>query len=119
MIAELAQVLNQLHERVAPSATPIEHDTSVEAIVGQCAIAAGEDFNELWSTRRVSAGGTRERDSQLFVLGAAYGLAWAMNHLTLDGDGNVTMAVDDEGDAIPLQQLGEPDDDCQLSPEEP
>jgi hypothetical protein len=60
--------------------------------VEACA-SASADFPALWA-KRPAPGGTLESDRNNFVLGAAYGLAWAMNHLRLDGDGNVELAND-------------------------
>ena len=54
----------------------------VEDIVASAAAAASEDFEELWCSARVRPGGTRETDRNIFVLGAAYGLAWAMHNLS-------------------------------------
>jgi hypothetical protein len=93
-------------------AADVMADPAREGIVAECSVAAAEDFNELWAKQRVKAGGTRERDGNLFVLGAAYGLAWAMANLTLDGAGNVTLSggrfdAEDEDDEDPEPQEGE------------
>lgn len=68
---------------------PTPDQAAAEAITVEACAAASDDFHELWVKQRVQHGGTLERDRNLFVLGAAYGLAWAMRNLECDGQGNV------------------------------
>lgn len=56
-------------------------DAAAHAIVIRLLAEASAQFPELWSAGHVKPGGTMERDREIFVRGAAYGLAWAVRHL--------------------------------------